>query len=167
MSAYLRGRKNFEPRGNGQKPANFVVLIVFFVIGMFVLIPLALPFGLVWCIVIGKSLFKELKALGVIQTNVEGKLDVDWKKAKDNSQRGFDQVRAYSKDAAARYKQRMSESDLMDEKLPRKHPHNPVNYSYDACAKEKRLEQLKTLKGAGIIDEAEYKRRRQDILAGK
>ena len=97
MSAYLRGRKDFEPRGNGQKPANFVVLIVFFVIGVFVLIPLALPFGLVWCIVIGKALFKELKALGVIQTNVEGKLDVDWKKAKDNSQRGFDQVRAYSK----------------------------------------------------------------------
>jgi len=169
MSAHLRDRKYSvkTPRGDGQNPANLAVLIVFFVIGVFVLIPLFLPFGLVWCIVIGKALLKELKIQGVVKTNVEGKLDVDWNKAKASSQRSLDQMRTYSKDAAAKYKQHVSESDRMDEKLPRKHPHTPVNYSYDACAQEKRLEQLKNLKDAGIVDEAEYKRRRQDILNGK
>lgn len=169
MSAHLRDRKYSvkTPRGDGQNPANLVVLIVFFAIGLFVLIPLFLPFGLVWCIAIGKALLKELKNQGVVKTNVEGKLDVDWNKAKDRGQRSFDQVRAYSKDAAAKYKQHVSESDRMDEKLPRKHSHTPMNYSYDSCAREKRLEQLKNLKEAGILDETEYKRRRQDILNGK
>lgn len=167
MSVNLGDRKDFAPRGNGQNPANLVILIVFFVIGVFVLIPLFLPFGLVWCIVIGKALLKELKNQGVVKTNVEGKLDVDWNRAKASGQRSLDQMRAYSKDAAVKYKQHVSESDRMDEKLPRDHPHTPVNYSYDACAREKRLEQLKNLKDAGILDEAEYKRRRQDILNGK
>ena len=44
------------------------------------------------------------------------------------------------------------------------HAHTPVSYSYDACASEKRLEQLKVLKDAGLLDEAEYQQRRQDIL---
>ena len=162
-----RKYQSYNPGGSGQNPANLVILVVFFVIGVFVLIPLFLPFGLVWCIVIGKALLKELKNQGVVKTNVEGKLDVDWNKAKASSQRSFDQVRAYSKDAAAKYKQHVSESDRMDEKLPRDHPHTPVNYSYDSCAREKRLEQLKNLKDAGILEETEYKRRRQDILSGK
>ena len=54
----------------------------------------------------------------------------------------------------------------MEEKI-HPHPHTPVNYSYDKCARDKRLEQIKTLKEAGLLDEAEYKKRRQDILAGK
>ena len=56
--------------------------------------------------------------------------------------------------------------DMMEEKI-HPHPHTPVNYSYDKCARDKRLEQIKTLKEAGLLDEAEYKKRRQDILAGK
>jgi len=167
MSVRLRSRKDFEPRGNGENPANFVILMVFFVIGVFVLIPLFLPFGLVWCIIIGKALFKELKKQGVVKTDAEGKLDVDWNKAKASSQRSFEQVQAYSKEAAAKYKQRVIESDRMEEKLPRKHDHTPINYSYDQCATDRRLEQLKTLKDAGIVDEAEYKRRRQELLSGK
>ena len=48
---------------------------------------------------------------------------------------------------------------------PRKsHGHTPVSYSYDACAQEKRLEQLKVLKGAGLLDEVEYQQRKQAIL---
>ncbi|MBO5918676.1 MAG: SHOCT domain-containing protein, partial [Oscillospiraceae bacterium] len=37
-------------------------------------------------------------------------------------------------------------------------------YSYDACAREKRLEQLKVLKDAGLLDAVEYQQRRQEIL---
>ena len=44
------------------------------------------------------------------------------------------------------------------------HPHTPVSYSYDSCAQEKRLEQLKVLKEAGLLDEVEYQQRRQEIL---
>ena len=44
------------------------------------------------------------------------------------------------------------------------HGHTPVSYSYDTCAKERRLEQLKVLKSAGLLDEAEYQQRRQAIL---
>ena len=47
------------------------------------------------------------------------------------------------------------------------HSHTPMAYSYDACAVERRLEQIKTLKEAGLLTEEEYKQRRQKILAGK
>lgn len=45
------------------------------------------------------------------------------------------------------------------------HSHTPVNYSYDECAMEKRLEQLDVLKGAGLLDNGEYAVRKQEILA--
>lgn len=45
------------------------------------------------------------------------------------------------------------------------HAHTPVSYSYDSCAREKRLEQLKVLKDAGLLDEVEYSQRKQKILA--
>ena len=45
------------------------------------------------------------------------------------------------------------------------HSHTPISYSYDACAREKRLEQLKVLYEAGILDAVEYQQRRQEILA--
>lgn len=45
------------------------------------------------------------------------------------------------------------------------HAHTPISYSYDSCAKEKRLEQLKVLKDAGLLDEMEYSQRKQAILA--
>jgi hypothetical protein len=47
------------------------------------------------------------------------------------------------------------------------HVHTPQTYSYDACAKEKRLEQLETLKKAGLLEKDEYAKRRQEILRGK
>lgn len=45
------------------------------------------------------------------------------------------------------------------------HGHDPIRYSYDACAVEKRLEQLEVLRDAGLLDDGEYKARRQEILA--
>ena len=44
------------------------------------------------------------------------------------------------------------------------HGHTPISYSYDSCAAEKRLEQLKVLKSAGLLDEVEYQQRREAIL---
>ena len=153
--------------GTSDPKGNIVILGIFFAVGLLFLLPLFPPFGLVWCFVIGKSLFKELQMQGVVKKNVEGKYTLDKNKAKSVSQRSFDEVRAYSTDAAKKYKTRVSESDRMDEKQPYKHPHTPVNYSYDDCAMERRLEQIKSLKDAGILDEKEYQERKRRIMAGK
>ena len=54
--------------------------------------------------------------------------------------------------------------EAVKEQSYKPHGHNPVSYSYDSCAKEKRLEQLKVLKDAGLLDEMEYHQRKQAIL---
>ena len=149
--------------GKADPKANIVVLGIFMAVGLFFLLPLFPPFGLVWCFVIGKSLFKELQMQGVVKKNVEGKYTIDKNKAKSV---GFE-VCAYSSDAAKKYKTRVSESDRMEEKQPYKHPHTPVNYSYDTCAMERRLEQIKSLKDAGILDEKEYQERKVRVMAGR
>ena len=46
-----------------------------------------------------------------------------------------------------------------------RHGHTPEEYSYDACATKKRLEQLETLKSAGLITKEEYNEKRKEILA--
>lgn len=61
---------------------------------------------------------------------------------------------------------RMKEEEAKEKPYQSKpHGHTPVTYSYDHCAKEKRLEQLKVLKDAGLLDEMEYQQRKQEILA--
>lgn len=61
---------------------------------------------------------------------------------------------------------RMKEEEAKEQPYRSKpHGHAPRAYSYDSCAKEKRLEQLKVLKDAGLLDETEYQQRRQAILA--
>ena len=146
--------------GTSDPKGNIVILGIFFAVGLLFLLPLFPPFGLIWCAVIGKSLFKELKMQGVVKKDVEGKYTFDKAKAKTVGQRDFEKARE-------QYKTRVSESDRMDEKQPYKHPHTPVNYSYDTCATERRLEQIKSLKDAGILDEKEYQQRKARILAGK
>ena len=177
--ARLRSNSRYPVSGNSGGPkSNLIVLGVFFAIGLLFLLPLFPPFGLIWCLAIGKALFKQLKEQGVLKKDVEGKYNVDWNKAKASGQQSFDQVRAYSKksyeqartysqDAAKRYKTRVSESDRMEERQPYRHPHTPNAYSNDACARERRLEQIKALKDAGILDEKEYQKRKADIMAGK
>lgn len=59
---------------------------------------------------------------------------------------------------------RHMQEEAAKEKPHQSHSHTPVSYSYDSCAREKRLEQLKVLKSAGLLDEVEYQRRRQEIL---
>lgn len=60
---------------------------------------------------------------------------------------------------------RHMQEEAVKEKPHQPHGHTPVSYSYDSCAREKRLEQLKVLKSAGLLDEMEYQQRRQAILA--
>jgi len=165
-----RLRYNFNiPSGSGTSgdpKNNLVVLGVFLAIGVLFL-PVFGIFGLIWCAVVGSALFKELKKQGVVNKNVEGKYTFDKNKAKTVGQRSSDEVRTYTRDTAQKYKSHVSESDRMEEKQPYKHPHTPVNYSYDACAMERRLEQIKSLKDAGILDEKEYQVRKARIMAGK
>ena len=146
--------------GTSDPKGNIVILGIFFAVGLLFLLPLFPPFGLIWCAIIGKSLFKELKMQGVVKKDVEGKYTFDKAKAKTVGQRDFEKARE-------QYKTRVSESDRMDEKQPYKHPHTPVNYSYDTCATERRLEQIKALKDAGILDEKEYQERKRRIMAGQ
>lgn len=65
--------------------------------------------------------------------------------------------------AKEKFLRRLKEEDAA-ERPYKSHPHTPASYSYDTCAKEKRLEQLKVLKNAGLLDEMEYQQRRQAIL---
>ena len=65
--------------------------------------------------------------------------------------------------AKEKFLRRVKEEDAA-ERPYQSHPHTPTSYSYDSCAKEKRLEQLKVLKSAGLLDDMEYNQRKQDIL---
>lgn len=68
--------------------------------------------------------------------------------------------------AGEKFLRRLKEQDAArqpDQSKP--HGHTPASYSYDSCAREKRLEQLKVLRDAGLLDAVEYQQRRQDILA--
>ena len=145
---------------DGKNPANLAALAGFFVFGLVFFLPLFPPFGLIWCAITGKSLFKEMQIQGILKKNVEGKYTFDKDKAKTVGQRDFAKARE-------QYKTRLSESDRMEERLPREHGHTPDGYSYDICATERRLEQIKALKEAGILDEKEYQQRKARILAGK
>lgn len=60
---------------------------------------------------------------------------------------------------------RMKEEEVREQPYKSKpHGHTPRAYSYDSCAREKRLEQLKVLKDAGLLDDVEYHQRKQEIL---
>ena len=76
----------------------------------------------------------------------------------------IENLKRTGKTAKEQFLRRMKEEDAA-ERPYKSHPHTPLSYSYDSCAREKRLEQLKVLKDAGLLDEVEYNQRKQDILA--
>lgn len=76
----------------------------------------------------------------------------------------IENLKRSGKAAKEQFLRRMKEEDAA-ERPYQSHPHTPVSYSYDSCAKEKRLEQLKVLKDAGLLDEMEYSQRKQEILS--
>ena len=86
---------------------------------------------------------------------------VAYKRGKN--QNGVEKRNAAGRTAKEQFLRRMKGEDVA-EVAYKSHGHTPVSYSYDACAQEKRLEQLKVLKSAGLLDELEYQQRRQDIL---
>ena len=68
--------------------------------------------------------------------------------------------------AGEKFLRRLKEEDAAEQPYQSKpHGHNPISYSYDACAREKRLEQLKVLHEAGLLDAVEYQQRKQEILS--
>ncbi len=75
-------------------------------------------------------------------------------------------IKRSGKAVTENFLRRLKEESVAEQPYRSKpHGHTPVSYSYDACAREKRLEQLKVLKSAGMLDEVEYQQRRQAILA--
>ena len=167
---------NLKSTGDPQK--DLTRLGLYLAVGVFILLPMAPPVGLVWCIVVGKALYENLKNQEILKKNVEGKMAVDWNRARASGKQSAEHIRTYSKKAAAdvrtyskesvrKYQDRIGERNIMEERQPYRHPHTPVNYSYDACAKDRRLEQLKSLKDAGIIDEKEYQERKVRVMAGR
>ena len=136
-------------RGSQNDPSSAVVLQgALLAFGLVLLLPIFPPLGLIWCGVAGWGLYQTLKKEGKTKGDMERKLNTEFKAAREQ------------------FIRHVKAEDMMEEKI-HPHPHTPVDYSYDKCARDKRLEQIKTLKQAGLLDEAEYKKRRQDILAGK
>lgn len=76
----------------------------------------------------------------------------------------IENLKRSGKTAKEQFLRRMKEEDAA-ERPYKSHPHTPASYSYDSCAQEKRLEQLKVLKNAGLLDEMEYQQRKQEILS--
>ena len=75
----------------------------------------------------------------------------------------IENLKRSGKAAKEQFLRRMKEEDVA-ERPYKSHSHTPTSYSYDACARERRLEQLKVLKSAGLLDEVEYQQRKQAIL---
>ena len=50
---------------------------------------------------------------------------------------------------------------------PSKHSHTPLTYSYDACALDKRLDQLKSLYEAGLYTKEQYNEARAKAKANR
>lgn len=124
----------------GKKQGNsvmtgFVISLMFFLFGIFVLIPLFAPFGVLWCAIMGS-------VMGAMKKKLAERRDTDRRAQSEREEPG----RSGSTKS-------------------REHGHSPVSYSYDRCALEKRMEQLDVLKGAGLLDEVEYQQRREDILS--
>ena len=130
-----------------------IIGVICIFIGLFVLLPIFPPVGIAWCALVGKCVYDGVKQ-AMKNSNVDHK--AEWRTAVNSS-----------REAVRRYASRVKEEDAMEERRPQPHSHTLVNYCYDQCAAERRLDQLKALKQAGIIDETEYRTRREGILAGK
>ena len=123
-----------SPKRNEFSPAALVLILLFF-------------------------LFPPLAIVGAIGLAV-------YKQGKKNPSPESRPFRADAKtirEAKETFLRRLKEEDVA-ERPYKSHPHTPASYSYDSCAQEKRLEQLKVLKSAGLLDEMEYQQRRQEIL---
>jgi len=102
---------------------------IFVCIGLFLVIPVFGPFGILWT----------LMALAITVHNAYAAFGKNYTGPEIN----------------------------IEEEIPSKRPeheHTPVAYSYDECAAKKRLEQLETLKTAGLITKEEYDQKRKEIL---
>ena len=87
-----------------------------------------------------------------------------YKRSKQSAVEVKDEVEEFGEKLIRHLKEEAAKEKPYASKGAKEHGHNPVSYSYDSCAKEKRLEQLKVLKDAGLLDETEYQQRRQAIL---
>ena len=124
-----RRRVRVKP-GRAQSAMGFVMGIVFVVIGLFVVIPTAGPFGLLW-------------TAGAAAITVINGLNAFGKK-------GVPTMEIYSEED--------EESPLEQEQ--------PDQAASTALTARERLEQLDSLKQAGLITGQEYQAKREEILNG-
>ena len=146
-------------RADGEKEINIIQLALLFVFLIFELLFLiTIPaMAVVLLVIVAKVAMPYLKQSGLFQKKekketAKVKARVDWKGS--------------GQKAAKKFVSRMKAEEAIEKEF-KSHPHTPVSYSYDSCAKEKRLEQIRTLKNAGLLTEAEYRERRSSILAEK
>lgn len=70
--------------------------------------------------------------------------------------------------AARRVVRHMTSADNQEENVaswPSKHGHTPLAYSYDSCALDKRLDQLKSLYEAGLYTKEQYQEAKAKAVA--
>lgn len=107
---------------------------VFVLIGLFVVIPIFGPFGILWTLAaIGITAMNGYQAFGTKYTGPEITIE------EDNAQ------------------------------MPQEHPSSPAPQTHDhipstALDAKQRLEQLESLKQAGLITDGEYREKREEIL---
>ena len=88
-----------------------------------------------------------------------------YQQARKNGQVNDGQLKAEMESVRQKFLRQLKAEDVAEKPYQgQPHGHTPLSYSYDTCAREKRLEQLKVLKGAGLLDEVEYQQRKQAIL---
>lgn len=135
-----------KTKKNSATPMDLVGSIVFFLIGLLVFLPTSPLIGIVICAVTGKNVLNTLSQLDLTDGD-------EFRAAPAKKGRSVHQNAA----------QRIPTRVRTDEKKERPHVYDPMTYSYDTCAREKRMEQLKVLRNAGLLDDVEYRQRREQI----
>ena len=151
-AAFKRIAPSEKRQADGDRELMIVWIVlfsIFFVLALFLLFTVP-TVGILLLVMIIEFALTSMKKNGLTLKDVADK--VGWK---DSGQK-----------AAKKFISRMKAEEAIEKEF-KSHPHTPMAYSYDSCAKEKRLEQIRTLRNAGLLTEAEYKQRRSSILAEK
>ena len=105
--------------------------------------------------------------VGIVALVIRALVKGSSKKAKVDSASDW---KRSTQDAARKVVRHMTSADNREEDVaswPSKHGHTPLSYSYDACALDKRLEQLKNLYDAGLYTKEQYHEARAKALANR
>lgn len=143
------------PNMSGGKQDPKVALVItgiMFFVGLCVIFPLFPLVGIVWMIISGialKKVWDELQKKGKKDQKPARTPTVPGKKGSDRNMKEFMQ----------RMERTIMARDMEEKEF---HSHTPMSYSYDKCARDKRMEQVETLYKAGLYTEEEYRRKKRE-----